>query len=87
MGNPSSKDHEALLSDVEAMVKRVSAEMVRSRQGQGQAHAGEAGSWGDEQSSAGIVDFGLGEFEGIMGDQLWCDMDWENLLSTYTQGI
>lgn len=75
MGNPAAKDHDALLSDVEAMVKHVSMETSRMRR------ASEVQPWGQSWS---VADLG---FEGVPGDQVWLDMHWETLLNSYMQGV
>lgn len=76
-GNPASKDHEALLSDVESMVTRLSTEGARStNQIDGAVDPG--------FQAPGMASL---EWEGIVDDLLFCgDMDWGELLSSYTQG-
>lgn len=76
-GNPASKDHEALLLDVECMVTRLSTRGVRpTNQGDGTVDLG--------FQAPGAANM---EWEGTLDDLLFCgDMDWGELLSSCTQG-
>ncbi|KAJ3518913.1 hypothetical protein NM208_g14335 [Fusarium decemcellulare] len=77
-GNPSAKDHESLLTDVEAMVKEVSS---RADQPMVDPDATITDPW-DLQPSFGD----LGFYE-LISDQLWWDIDWSNLSNTYGEGL
>ncbi|KAF9872883.1 hypothetical protein CkaCkLH20_09746 [Colletotrichum karsti] len=77
VGNPAAKDHDALLSDVEAMVDRVCEEELATRQTSMEAdHVNEPLNFSEFM----FADMGSEH-------QIWCDTDWENILSTYTQDI
>ncbi|KAL0939771.1 uncharacterized protein CTRU02_206381 [Colletotrichum truncatum] len=77
VGNPAAKDHDALLSDVEAMVKRVSEEEKSTSQV----------IVGTEDMNVSL-NFPELNFADLDSEQsIWCDADWESILSTYTQGI
>lgn len=69
-GNPSAKDHESLLTDVEAMVKEVSSQ---ADQPMADADAALVDPW-ELQPSFGD----LGFYE-LISDQLWWDIDWGGL--------
>ncbi|KAM0327548.1 hypothetical protein ACHAQA_005839 [Verticillium albo-atrum] len=74
VGNPAAKDHEKLLTDVEAMVTGAAVETGRPQR------AGDGDIW-NTGFVVPNVDFGMGEVEKFG------DMDWEQLLNTYTQGL
>lgn len=77
-GNPSAKDHESLLTDVEAMVKEVSSQADQPMM---DPDATITDPW-ELQPSFGDVGF----YE-LISDQLWWDIDWSNLSSTYAEGL
>ncbi|KAM0435903.1 hypothetical protein ACHAPT_002795 [Fusarium lateritium] len=77
-GNPSAKDHESLLTDVEAMVKEVSSQADQPMM---DPDATITDPW-DLQPSFGD----LGFYE-LISDQLWWDIDWSNLSNTYAEGL
>lgn len=87
LGNPASKDHEALLTDVEQVVETVTSRQQQQRdppQPQGVAPPG----IGQQQQQAGGGSHWLetiGTDDGIPLDHFWQDIDWETMLSSYTR--
>ncbi|KAF4810714.1 Proline utilization trans-activator [Colletotrichum siamense] len=77
VGNPAAKDHDALLSDVEAMVMRVQEEERLTEQTTTETET--------PNENASFSDFMFADMGSEQ--QIWCDTDWENILSSYTQGI
>lgn len=71
-GNPAANDHEALLADVELMVRSLSGNSCQINQG----------------TDASIGQMGLQfNFPGFTEDQLCYEMDWVNLLNLYSQEV
>ncbi|KAF4900082.1 hypothetical protein CGCF415_v009228 [Colletotrichum fructicola] len=77
VGNPAAKDHDALLSDVEAMVMRVQEEERLAEQTTTEIET--------PNENSTFSDFMFADMGSEQ--QIWCDTDWENILSSYTQGI
>ncbi|KAJ0340565.1 hypothetical protein KNSL1_011519 [Colletotrichum chrysophilum] len=77
VGNPAAKDHDALLSDVEAMVMRVQEEQRLAEQTSTEIET--------PNENLSFSDFMFADMGSEQ--QIWCDTDWENILSSYTQGI
>ncbi|KAF4832791.1 Proline utilization trans-activator [Colletotrichum tropicale] len=77
VGNPAAKDHDALLSDVEAMVMRVQEEERLTEQTSTEIET--------PNENLSFSDFMFADMGSEQ--QIWCDTDWENILSSYTQGI
>ena len=69
VGNPASKDHRYLLSDVEEMVAK-----VMSCRRNSMPAIQEADLNGEYYNASGSV------FDGILDEQIWYDMDWESIL-------
>lgn len=82
VGNPAAKDHDVLLSDVEAMVKRISREEKTTPR---QSSVEETDGNVEMETDLSFSDFMFSD--GGTDQQIWSDKDWENILSTYTQGI
>ncbi|KAF4774651.1 C6 transcription factor [Colletotrichum scovillei] len=82
VGNPAAKDHDVLLSDVEAMVKRISREEKTTPR---QFSVEEADGNVEMETDLTFSDFMFSD--GNADQQIWSDKDWESILSTYTQGI
>ncbi|KAK7755570.1 hypothetical protein SLS62_002504 [Diatrype stigma] len=88
LGNPASKDHEALLTDVEQVV-----EMVTSRQQQREPPQPQGivpPGVGQQQQQAGVGGGGhwletIGTDDGVPLDHFWQDVEWETMLSNYTR--
>ncbi|KAK0375362.1 hypothetical protein CLIM01_07261 [Colletotrichum limetticola] len=82
VGNPAAKDHDVLLSDVEAMVKRISREEETIPR---QSSVEETDRNVEMETGLSFSDC---MFSDVGADQqIWSDKDWESILSTYTQGI
>lgn len=82
VGNPAAKDHDVLLSDVEAMVKRISREEKTTPR---QSSVEETDGNVEMETDLSFSDFMFSD--GSADQQIWSDKDWESILSTYTQGI
>ncbi|KAK1702984.1 hypothetical protein BDP67DRAFT_550042 [Colletotrichum lupini] len=82
VGNPAAKDHDVLLSDVEAMVKRISREEKTTPR---QSSVEETDGNVEMETDLSFSDFMFSD--GNADQQIWSDKDWESILSTYTQGI
>lgn len=101
LGNPASKDHVALLADVEQLVDTVTHHRHSSSPSGGgaqQRDLSQAGGGGILVSTGGVhqsvvsaVSAGqhwletMGTDDGIPFDQFWQDIEWENMLSNCTR--
>lgn len=74
-GNPASKDHRSLLSDVEEMVSKI----MNHRRNSVMPAAQEADPNNEYYSTSGFM------FDGILDEQIWYDMDWESILRGWTE--
>lgn len=77
VGNLSAKDHMSLLADVEDMVARCLAESRATTQ------------VGTENMTLfdmqGVDNIFEPSFEGLIDEQVWHDLDWENLLRGWAE--
>jgi proline utilization trans-activator len=82
VGNPAAKDHVGMLSDVQGMVQNVLDVRHTNLSG---TYLSASGATVEPNTDSGTYtgDSEPTFFDGLMDEQIWYDMDWENILKSW----